>query len=124
MDNKKDDEYYISEVIENIDAIISYSEGQQYDEFIKDAKSIDAIMFRLIQMAENVNNMSREFKAKHKEVPWNEIHGFRNRIVHEYGKTDYRIVYDIVSDDIVGLKDTLTNILEEMIVREAENKEN
>ena len=47
MDNKKDDEYYISQVIENIDAIISYSEGQQYEEFIKDGKSIDAIMFHL-----------------------------------------------------------------------------
>lgn len=64
MDNKKDDEYYISQVIENIDATISYSEGQQYDEFIKDGKRIDAIMFRLIQMAENVNNISSEFKAK------------------------------------------------------------
>ena len=64
MDNKKDDEYYISQVIENIDAIISYSEGQQYDEFIKDGKSIDAIMFRLIQMAENANNISSKFKAK------------------------------------------------------------
>ena len=42
MDNKKDDEYYISQVIENIGAIISYSEGQQYDEFIKDGKCIDA----------------------------------------------------------------------------------
>lgn len=62
--DKKDDEYYISQVIENIDAIISYPEGQQYDEFIKDGKCIDAIMFRLIQMAENVNNISSKFKAK------------------------------------------------------------
>ena len=74
MDNKKDDEYYISQVIENIDAIISYSEGQQYDEFIKDGKWIDAIMFRLIQMAENVNSISSKFNASHSKQKMSQIY--------------------------------------------------
>lgn len=57
MDNKKDDEYYISQVIENIDATISYSEGQQYDEFTKDGKSIDASARYDVEIQSNHNRV-------------------------------------------------------------------
>lgn len=107
MDNIKDDDYYIKKVIENIDIIISYSSGLSFDEFIKDELIIDAIMFRLIQMVENTNRISKEYKEKHFDIDWNLIKGFRNGIVHEYGNTDYAIVYEIVTSDIYELKRAL-----------------
>lgn len=50
---------------------------------------MDAVMFRLIQLIENIKGISREFKNSQPLVPWGQIVGFRNGIVHEYGKTDY-----------------------------------
>lgn len=50
-------------------------------------------MFRLIQLIENIKGISKEFKNSHPLVPWGQIMGFRNGIVHEYGKTDYTIGY-------------------------------
>lgn len=107
MDNTKGDEYYIKKVIANINMIISYSSGLSYDEFIKDELIIDAIMFRLIQMVENTNRISKEYKERHSDIDWNLIKGFRNGIVHEYGNTDYAIVYEIVTSDIHDLKRVL-----------------
>ena len=63
----------------------------------------DAVLFRLIQIVENIKNLSQEFKDNHKEIAWKEIISFRNRIVHDYGKTDYTIVYEIVSSDLKNL---------------------
>ncbi len=51
--------------------------------------------------------LSTSFKEKYSDINWNDIIGFRNRIVHEYGKTDYTIIYEVVSNDIPNLKDTL-----------------
>ena len=107
MDNIKNDKYYIDKVKENIDAIISYTANKSYDEFVSDGLLIDATMFRLIQMIENLNQISNEYKEKHSKIAWKEIIGFRNKIVHDYGMTDYRIVYEIVSSDIYQLKEEL-----------------
>ena len=58
-------------------------------------------------MTENVGRISIEFKSKHSDIEWGEISGFRNGIVHDYGKTDYTIVYEIISIDIIKLKEKL-----------------
>ena len=105
MDNIKNDKYYIDKVKENIDVIISYTANKSYDEFISDNFLIDATMFRLIQMIENLNQISDEFKQEHSKIAWRQIIGFRNKIVHDYGKTDYSVVYEIISSDIYQLKE-------------------
>ena len=70
MDNIKSDKYYIEKVKENIDAIISYTANKSYDEFVSDCFLIDATMFRLIQMIENLNKISDEYRQEHSKIAW------------------------------------------------------
>lgn len=100
----KDDSYFVWKAVEHIDAIIEYVGEKSYDDFVSDDLLIGAVMFRLIQMAENLSRLTDEFKEGHPEIQTGYIIGFRNGIVHNYGKTDYRIVFDIVSNDILRLK--------------------
>lgn len=111
MDNIKDDKYYAQQIVGHINAIEKYLENKSYDEFINDGQLIDAVMFRLIQIVENIKNISDEFKEKHSFIPWGKIVGFRNGIVHEYGKTDYSIVYETVSEDLNNLKEVFESII-------------
>lgn len=104
MDNNKDDKYYAQKIIENINAITNYVSGVSYQEFIKDGKLLDAVMFRFVQLIENINNISKDFKEKNAQIPWGKILGFRNGIVHEYGKTDFKIVYETATQDLSELK--------------------
>ena len=53
-------------------------------------------MFRLVQVAENSDKLTITFKTEHKELPWREVKGMRNRIVHDYGFIDLTIIYDTV----------------------------
>ena len=110
MDNIKSDKYYINLILDDINKIIKYTNNVSYDDFMDDEQLIDAILFRLIQMTENIKKLSTSFKEEHKNISWNDIVGFRNRIVHDYGKTDYTIVYEVVSNDIPNLKDTLLKL--------------
>lgn len=105
MDNNKNDSYYMNKALLDINTIITYSNKKTYDEVINDGQLVDTIMFRLIQLVENIKNISREFKAEHHEIPWGDIIGFRNGIVHEYGETDYTTVYEIITKDIYQLKE-------------------
>ena len=108
MDNQKDDAYFIEKAIAEIDVIEYYIGECTYEEFLDDQVLVDAVMFRLVQMVENVKCISEAYKAAHPEIEWGEIIGFRNGIVHEYGQTDYAIVYEVVSKDVKGLKNCLT----------------
>ena len=108
MANKNDD-YYIEKALIEIKIVIKYTKGLSYDEFMSDSRNIDATIFRLEQMIEYIKNLSSDFKYLHSNIPWENIIGFRNRLVHEYGKTDYTTVYEVVSKDIYELKDLFEN---------------
>ena len=110
MDNRKNDLYYVEKTIEQIDIINRYINNKTYEEFLSDNQLIDAVMFRLVQMIENVKNISLEFKNDNPHIPRGKIMGFRNGIVHEYGKTDYTIVYEVVTKNLSSLKDVLEKI--------------
>ena len=106
MDNIKNDSYFIQKAIGDINAIDNHTKNvTTYDEFMSDEMVVDAVMFRLVQLIENVKNISSEFKNNHNDIPWGKILGFRNGIAHEYGATDYTIVFEIITKDIYGLRD-------------------
>lgn len=107
MDNRKNDKYYAEKALEQINIIDKYMGDKSYDEFMSDDRLIDAVMFRLVQLIENVKNISASFKENNPSIPWGKIIGFRNGIVHEYGHTDYTIVYEVVTKDLSLLKNIL-----------------
>lgn len=107
----KNDSYYIQKALSEIDQIIEYTINLQFEEFIGDKKTIDATMFRLQQMIEAIKSISKEYKESHSEIPWGEIVGLRNRIVHEYGKIDYTTVFETIDRDIYELKDLFESSL-------------
>ena len=103
--NDKNDAYYMEKALVEIGVIINYTKGLSYEEFMSDGKNIDATIFRLEQMIEQIKHLSLEFQHTHSNIPWVDIIGFRNKLVHEYGKTDYTTVYEVVSKDIYVLKE-------------------
>ena len=111
MDNLKNDNYYARKIIENIVAIERYVEGVTYEQFVKDGELVDAVMFRFVQLIENIGNISTNFKNNNKQIPWGKIMGFRNGIVHEYGKTDFTIVYETATQDLKELKKVFKELI-------------
>ena len=66
------------------------------------------MLFRLIQVQENAKKLTDEFKQNRKNIPWTDIAGLRNRIVHDYGNVDLNIVYETLKNDIPDLLELLS----------------
>ena len=64
---------------------------------------LDSMMFRLIQISENAKSLSEEYKDNISDIPWSDIYGLRNRIVHDYGNVDLGIIFSTLKDDIPEL---------------------
>ena len=105
MDNIKDNNYFIARILEDIRFIISHTAALSVEEFTADEVLQDSMMFRLVQISENSGRLTPEFREKHSSVPWGDIAGLRNRIVHDYGNVNLQIVFDTLKDDIPDLKD-------------------
>lgn len=105
----KSDTFYMMEALTEIELIRRFTNGITYEQYISDIETIYATMFALQQLVEHIKNLSNEFKQDHSEIPWTEIVGFRNRIVHEYGKTDYTTVYEIITNGVYQLKELFEN---------------
>ena len=107
----KNDTVFMKEALVEIEWVISYAKNLSYEEFISDQRTIDATVLRLQQMVEKIKKLSPKFKGEHNEIPWGEIIGFRNGIVHEYGSTDFSTVYEVATRDIYQLKELFESSL-------------
>ncbi len=112
MDNKKDNQYYIKKIITDLSFLVEHTEGLSLNELESNEILVDSVMFRLIQVSENSDRLTDEFKKQHTFIPWRAMKGMRNRIVHEYGNVDFAVIYDTVANDIPELLCNLKEIME------------
>jgi uncharacterized protein with HEPN domain len=69
-------------------------------------------LVRLLEIVgEAAGRVSGEARAHHPEIPWPQIIGLRNRLVHGYDAVDYDILWQIITDDLPGLVDILETVL-------------
>ena len=54
----------------------------------------------LYNIGEQVYNLSKEYKNKHKNIEWNMISGLRHRLVHDYEGTNWNIIADVIFDEL------------------------
>ena len=112
MDNRKDNRYYIKKIVTDLAFILEHTEGMTQDELENNEILVDSVMFRLIQISENSDKLTDDFKTHFASIPWRAMKGMRNRIVHEYGNVNLAVVYDTVKNDIPVLLRELHGILE------------
>ncbi len=103
MNQMKDDAYYSGKMLRDLRYVKQHMEGISESVFSENEILQDAMMFRLIQISESARKMSEEYKACHEQIPWVDVFGLRNRIVHDYGTVDLHIVYTTLTSDVSDL---------------------
>ena len=68
---------------------------------------VEACVFNLSQIGELVRHFDKEFVEIHDDIPWSQIKGLRNRIVHDYEGVNLRLVWEIIDGDLQELKEKL-----------------
>ena len=110
MNNVKNDAYYIEKILTDLRFIVEHMDGITIKALGENEVLLDSMSFRLIQIQENAKKLTEAYKAAHNTIPWTDIAGLRNRIVHDYGNVDLNIIFSTLTDDAPGLIKELENI--------------
>ena len=100
----KDDNTYIDHIANSIDRILEYIAGKDQASFEKDSMVHDAVVRQLEIMGEATKNISQEFRSEHPDIPWSDMAGMRDILIHQYINVDLSIVWKTASEDIPQLK--------------------
>jgi uncharacterized protein with HEPN domain len=111
---KKDPGVFLEHILECIDLIEEYSEGVSEAEFARSTPLQDMIVRRIEIIGEAVKNLPADLKREHPEIPWRDIAGLRDIVVHQYFGLDLELIWDVVKKDIPELKPKILKMMDEM----------
>ncbi|HEX7486491.1 MAG TPA: DUF86 domain-containing protein [Vicinamibacterales bacterium] len=104
------DDAYVLDMLRSATLARQFAEGCSEQQFLEDIKTQSAVLHQLTLLGEAVRRISDGFRKLHPDVPWNEIAGMRNRIVHDYDEIDLDRVWEVLHRDLPGLIPALKSI--------------
>lgn len=94
----------LADICEAIERIARYTNSLDFGAFLADDKTIDAVVRNLEIIGEAAKRLPKRYTEAAPEVPWHQISGLRNRIVHDYFGLDLHIIWQIIQVDVPKLK--------------------
>lgn len=98
---------YLVDMLDSAKLILGYVEGHSKSEFLREVSLQDQVARRLEIIGEAARNVSKEMKQELGMVPWREVIGLRNILIHAYGEVNYGRIWDTIQQDLPVLIDEL-----------------
>lgn len=99
--------FRIEDIIEALDRIFHYVKDLNYDGWMKDQKTIDAVIRNLEIIGEAAANVPQETQDLYVDIPWYQMKGMRNILIHEYFGVDNDVLWNTIKKDLPILKEKL-----------------
>jgi uncharacterized protein with HEPN domain len=100
MSEKRRDMDFVGDMAEAMNLIFGYTKGLTYKGFVDDRKTCDAVVRNFEIIGEAAKNISSDFMANHGDIPWKELAGLRDKLIHFCFGVNYRIVWNIVRKEL------------------------
>jgi uncharacterized protein with HEPN domain len=108
--SKRDNQLLIGDMLEATKKIRSYTSGFNFETFVEDDRTIDAVIRNFEIIGEAANRVHPDFQAANPTIEWHKLRGFRNRLIHDYFGVDYEIVWQIIDTELSKLIEELEEI--------------
>lgn len=109
----KDNLLYIEHILESIKNILSYNKGLSEKEFLENKMVQDATIRNLEIIGEAAKQLSDDFINKYPDIEWKKMAGMRDKLIHDYIGVDLWAVWEVVDKIIPGLKDQISDIIQQ-----------
>ena len=104
---------YLNDILESIEKIEGYLDGFKAMDFENDSAIQDAVMRRLEIIGEAVKRLPEKMKSEYSDIPWRNIAGMRDILIHEYAGVQTERVWRTVKNDLPPLKRVMAKLIKE-----------
>ncbi len=111
---KRSVELYIKDIVEYMERAEEHIKGLEHKQFLKDRKTCDALIRCIEVIGEATENIPDDIRSKYPSIPWRDIAGMRDKIIHGYFIVDSEEVWLAVKEDIPKLKPLIKKVLEDL----------
>ena len=109
----KDERLYLSNIQECIERIEEYTKGSK-EEFMQTKMIQDAVIRNFEIIGEATKRLSPELRSKYSDVPWQQMAGLRDVLIHDYLKVNLNLVWQIIEQNLSDLKRQVKAIIENL----------
>jgi uncharacterized protein with HEPN domain len=107
---KKDDSIYMEHIMSSLDKITSYISGHNQQSFLESDQTQDAVIRQLEVIGEATKRISKETSERNSDIPWSDMAGMRDKLIHDYIDVDLWVVWTTASNDVPELKALLEKL--------------
>jgi len=101
----------VRDVLAAIEEIREFIKDITFDEFQGDRKTVRAVLYNLAVIGEAVRDIPPELEASHPEIPWDDVRGMRNVVIHEYFQVSLSIIWQTIQEDLASLETSLRELI-------------
>ena len=105
---------YLKDIFEAMVAAQAFVEGMDFDAFVADDKTASAVVRKLEIVGEATKNVPERIRQQYSQVPWRDMAGMRDRIIHAYFEVDYSVVWETVRNRVPLLQPIFEQILKDL----------
>lgn len=105
---------YLIDIHEAMSDILEFTNEQDKDTFLIDKKTSSAVIMKLEVIGEACKSIPNNIRDKYHTIPWKEMAGMRDRLIHAYFGVDLNLVWNTIKNRIPRLKNEISKIILEI----------
>jgi len=105
---------YLDDILDGVEKIKRYTREMTYQEFVEDPKTVDAVLRNFEVIGEAAKNVPDNIREEYDEVPWSEMAGMRDKLIHGYATVELQIIWTTIQEEVPALGAQISSVRDEL----------